>query len=303
MKVLLTGATGFIGRSVLEELIKRGYEICALTNSSSLLEMKNVTQAKLNLFDDKAVEEFLRENKFENLIHIAWYLGPKFGVSEENLDWLAASTKLLKSFKQNGGKKVLIAGTVSEYDFSYGYLTEDLTPLNNSTLYGKCKAALFEAASSYAKQEGLDFKWARIFNVYGPNERQSRLMPAVICSMLRNEDVKVSTCTKIQDYLHVFDVASGIVDLFESNVKGAVNISSGTPVKLRDIVEKISGILDFKGKILYGAIPANFEEPFVVGNNQKLINEVGWEQKISLEDGLRQTIQWWKENALKEIGV
>ena len=300
-KILLTGATGFIGRQVTVELLNKGYEVFAISNSSSLPKAKGLVQVKLNLFDENAIEEFLKEQKFENMIHMAWYLGPKFMSAEANLDWVGASLNLLKAFKNNGGEKVLIAGTMSEYDYSYGYLKEN-TPLNNSSLYGKCKAALFEASSAYAKQEGLDFKWARIFNTYGPNERQTRLMPSVICSILKNEDVKLSPCTKTQDYLHVFDIASGIVSLFESNVQGAVNISSGTPVKLKDIVEKIAQLLDYKGKLLFGAIPANFDEPFVIGCNEKLKN-LGWEQKISLEEGLKQTIQWWKEHALEEIGV
>ena len=299
-KILLTGATGFIGKSVTQELLKRGYEVFAVSNSKSLPEQKGLVQVGLDLFDEKSVEKFLNENKFASLIHLAWYLGPKFGQSDMNLDWLSASLKLLKIFKQNGGKKVLFAGTMSEYDYSYGYLKEDLTPLNNSSLYGKCKAALFETASAYTKQEKIDFKWARIFNVYGPNEKPSRLMPSVICSILKNEEIKLSTCLKTQDYLHVYDVASGIVDLFKSEVQGGVNISSGIPVKLRDIVDKIAQIMNYKGEIQYGAIPTTFDEPFVVGSNEILTQKIGWKPKFTLEEGLTQTIKYWEDSILKE---
>lgn len=295
-KVLITGATGFIGGNVALGLVQKGYKVFAPSNSLSLPKIEGLIQIKLDLFDTVAVEKFLAENKFENLIHLAWYTGAKCHSSDVNMDWTELSIKLLKSFKENGGKKALFAGSMSEYDFSYGYLKEDLTPLTNPSLYGKCKASLYEIASAYAKQSDLDFKWARIFNVYGPYEKKSRLMPSVICSILNNEDVKVSPCTKTQDYLHVFDTASGIVELFESSVQGAVNISSGTPIKLKVIVEKIAEIMEYKGKILYGAIPTNFEDNFVVGCNEKLINEVGWEQKLSLEDGLKQTIDWWRNN-------
>lgn len=295
-RILLTGATGFIGRNVASELIKRGYTVYAPSTSMSLPETEGLIQIKLNLFDKDAVEKFLEENKFKNLIHLAWYTGAKCHSSDLNLDWTALSLNLLKSFQKNGGKKALFAGSMSEYDFSYGYLKEDLTPLTNPSLYGKCKSSLFEMATTFAKQTDMDFKWARIFNVYGPYEKKSRLMPAVICSILNNEDVKVSTCTKIQDYLHVYDTASGIVELFGSNVQGAVNISSGTPVKLKVIVEKIAELMNFKGKVLYGAIPSNFEDPFIVGSNEILINKVGWKQKMDLEEGLKQTIDWWRNN-------
>lgn len=295
-KVLLTGATGFIGRNVVNELLSRGYIVFAPSNSCSLPETEGLIQIKLDLFDSNNLENFLEENKFEALIHLAWYTGAKCHSTDINLDWTALSINLLKSFKKYGGKKVLMAGSVSEYDFSYGYLKEDLTPLKNLSLYGKCKASLYEIASTYSKQTDLDFKWARIFNLYGPSEKKSRLMPAVICSMLNNEDVQVSTCTKTQDYLHVYDTSSAIVELFESNVQGAVNISSGTPLKLKVAVEKIAELMEFKGKILYGAIPTNFEDNFIVGCNERLTNEVGWTQKFDLENGLKQTIEWWRKN-------
>ena len=295
-KILLTGATGFIGKNVCSELIKRGYTVFATYNSIPLTEMGGLVQIKLDLFDTQAVKKFLEENRFENMIHLAWYTGEKCHSSDINLDWVSLSINLLKSFKENGGKKALMAGSVSEYDFSYGYLKENLTPLDNPSLYGKCKSSLYQIAKTYCEQNGIDFKWARIFNLYGPDEKESRLMPSVIHSILNNEDVKVSSCTKTQDYLHVFDTATGIVELFESKVHGAVNISSGIPVKLKVIVEKIAELMDYKGKISYGAIPANFEDNFVVGCNEKLINEVGWTQKYDLEKGLKQTINWWREN-------
>ena len=293
-RILITGGTGFIGRNVVNQLIEKGYEVHSLVFPPFVSEQDGLFQYEMNLMDTKAVEDFLKEHKFKNLIHLAWYVGKGCQTSPVNLDWVNVSLNLLKSFQENGGKKVLFTGSVSEYDYRYGYMTEDLTPLNNEYLYGKSKAALYNMAKDFCASNELDFKWARLFNVYGPNERDARLMPSVIISMLKGEDVKVSTCTKYQDYLHVEDIANGIVALFESDIRGAVNICSGEPIKLRAIVEKIAELTEFKGKILWGAIPTYFEEPLVVGNNLKLKNEVGFLPKYSLEDGLKQTINWWK---------
>lgn len=295
-KVLITGGTGFIGRNVVNELIKRGYEVHSLVYPPFAPEQDGLVQYEMNLMDNNAVSEFLKGHQFENLIHLAWYVGKGCQTSDMNLLWVSASLNLLKSFKDNGGKRVLMAGSVSEYDYSYGYMTEDITPLNNEFLYGKSKAALYSLAKDFCKLNNIDFKWARIFNVYGPREREARLMPSVITSMLKNEDVKVSTCLKYQDYLHVEDMANGIVSLFDSEITGAVNISSGEPVMLRTIVEKIAELTNFKGNILWGAIPIYFEEPLVVGNNSRLKNEVNFQPKYSLEEGLKHTIAWWKEN-------
>lgn len=294
-KVLVTGATGFIGSQVTAELLRRGYEVHALVYSKYVAEQPHFVQHTMNLMDTQAVSTFLSEHKFENLIHLAWYVGPKCHVHNLNLDWVVATLNLLKAFAENGGKVFSANGTVSEYDFSYGYLTEDKSPIENQSLHGVCKSAFYKIASSYCKQNNCQFKWPRIFNLYGPNEKPQRLMPSVINSCLKGEDVLVSDCLKFQDYLHVEDTARGIVDVFESNLQGAVNICSGQPVQLRTIVNKIAELTDFKGNILWGAIPAAFGDDVVVGNNEKL-KSIGWKPKYSLEDGLKQTINWWKEH-------
>lgn len=302
-KVLITGATGFIGRNVVTELIKRGYEVHSLVFPPFAPEQKGLVQYEMNLMDSGAVEKFLSEHHFENLIHLAWYVGKGCQTSDINLDWVSASLNLLKTFKFSGGKRVLFTGSVSEYDYQYGFMTEDKTPLNNQYLYGKSKAALYSLAKSYCEMNNLDFKWARLFNVYGPNERIQRLMPSVIISCLKNEDVKVSTCTKFQDYLHVEDLARGIVTLFESDVNGAVNICSGQPVQLRTIVEKIAQYTNYSGEIRWGAVPSYFDESVVVGNNSKLCNLVGFTPKYTLDEGLKQTIKWWEMNIKESINV
>ena len=294
-KVLVTGGTGFIGRNVVDELIKRGYEVHSLVYPPFAPEKDGLVQYEMNLLDKESLEEFFKNHSFENLIHLAWYVGPKCHVHDLNLDWTIATLNLLKFFKESGGKKFLGTGTISEYEYKYGYLVEDQTPTDPQTLYGNSKNAIFNIAKVYCKQNNIDFKWPRIFNLYGPAEKPQRLMPSVINSCLKGEDVKVSDCLKFQDYLHVEDTARGIVDVFESDIHGAVNICSGKPVQLRTIVEKIAELTDFKGNILWGAIPAAFGDDLVAGSNEKL-KSIGWKPKYDLETGLIQTINWWREN-------
>lgn len=299
-KVLITGGTGFIGRNVVNELIKRGYEVHSLVYPPFTKEQDGLVQYEMNLMDSAAVNKFLSEHHFENLIHLAWYVGPKCHIHDFNLDWTLATLNLLKSFKENGGKCFVGAGTISEYEYKYGYLLEDETPTDPQTLYGNSKNAIFNIAKVYCKQNNIKFKWPRIFNLYGPNEKSQRLMPSVINSCLKGEDVKVSDCLKFQDYLHVEDTARGIVQVFESDIEGAVNICSGKPVQLRYIVNKIAELTNFKGNILWGAIPAAFGDEVVVGNNEKL-KSIGWEPKYTLDEGLSQTIEWWKEYSKGEL--
>lgn len=294
-KILITGGTGFIGTQVVRELLERGYEVHSLVYPPFAPEQPNLIQHEMNLMDSAAVDAFLSGNHFEKLIHLAWYVGPKCQTSALNIDWLEVSLHLIKSFHKNGGKIVLAAGSMSEYDFSYGWCREDKTPLNPLSLYGQAKAALYETLKKFCAFTDLKLKWARLFNLYGPNEKPSRLMPSVINAMLKGEDVKVSPCTQTQNYLYVSDAAEAIVDFLESDVTGAVNITADTAVRLRDIIEKIKELTGFKGNILYGAIPPAFNQQFLSGDNTRLTKEIGWRQKTSLEDGLKLTIRWWRE--------
>ncbi len=294
-KILLTGASGFIGSQVLAELLRRGYEVHATVHSGGLPEHLGLTVHRLDLLDDAAVENLLARESFTHLLHLAWYVGKKCHVHELNLDWTAASLRLLQSFVHHGGKHFLGAGTCSEYEYKYGLLREDETPTNPGTPYGNGKNALFHLGRIYCAQNEVRFQWPRIFNLYGPGEKPQRLMPSVILSCLHGEDVRVSSCLKFQDYLHVEDTARGIVDVFESELFGAVNICSGKPVQLRMIVEKIAELTGFKGSILWGAIPAAFGNDLVVGDNTRLCS-VGWKPKYDLESGLQQTINYWRQH-------
>lgn len=298
-KVLITGGTGFIGKRVVDELLSRGYEVHSLVFPPFAPDKDGLIQYEMNLMESNKLDKFLEEHHFENLIHLAWYVGKGCHSSNLNLDWTIATLNLIKSFKEHGGKRYLGAGTISEYEYKYGYLIEDTTPTDPGTLYGNSKNAIYNITKVYCKQNQIDFKWARIFNLYGPDEKPQRLMPSVINSCLKGEDVKVSDCLKYQDYLHVSDTANGIVDLFESELNGAVNICSAKPVQLREIVKKIAELTKFKGNILWGAIPPAFGDDIVVGSNDKL-KSIGWYPQYSLEDGLIETINWWKKNS-KEI--
>lgn len=293
-RVLITGGTGFIGSQVVHQLLDRGYEVHSLVYPPFALEQTNLIQYEMNLLNANAIKKFFEEHQFESLIHLAWYVGPKCHMHDSNMDWLIATLNLMKAFKEHGGKVFLGAGTCSEYEYKYGYLTEDLTPTDSGTLYGNSKNAIYNVAKVYCKQNGIAFKWPRIFNLYGPNEKPQRLMPSVIQSCLKGEDVKVSDCLKFQDYLYVEDTARGIIAVLESDIEGTVNISSGQPIQLRTIVNKIAELTNFKGKILWGAIPAAFGDDIVVGNNEKL-KSIGWVPKYTLEEGLKQTINYWKD--------
>ena len=97
-KVLITGATGYIGTQVCAELLKKDYEIHAIVLPNTVNDKLLMEQHELDLMDKQAVSDFFKDNKFEKLIHLAWYVGPKCQISPLNLEWLESSLHLIKTF-------------------------------------------------------------------------------------------------------------------------------------------------------------------------------------------------------------
>ena len=238
----------------------------------------------------------MEQEKFTHLLHLAWYVGLEAHVHNLNMSWLTASLHLLECFASGGGKHFLGSGTCAEYEYKYGLMREDETPTSPGTLYGDGKNSLYRVARIYCAKNGLRFQWPRPFNCFGYGDKRSfRLIPSVIESCMRGEDVRISHCLNYKDFLYIKDTARGIVDVFESELTGAVNICSGKPVQLRDIVETIAKLTDFRGRILWGALSGAPKHEILVGDNSKLCS-IGWEQKYDLESGLKETIQERKEH-------
>jgi nucleoside-diphosphate-sugar epimerase len=295
-KVLLTGATGFIGHHCIEPLKARGFEVHAVSSKPMKQGASGVHWHQANLLEAGGAKSLLAEVKPTHLLHLAWFVVPgKLITAPENFAWVRASMELVQEFAALGGKRLTVCGSGYEYDWNYGYCSEKLTPAVPNTVYGSCKQALNLLVQSFASQNALSAAWGRVFFLYGPNEHPQRLVSSVILSLLKGEPAKCSHGRQIRDYMHVQDVADGMVALLDSEVTGAVNVSSGQATTLREIVLTIGRLLEKPELIQLGAIPARANDtPLVVGENLRLLNEVGWKQQFDLEAGLRQTIDWWK---------
>lgn len=297
MKVVVTGATGFIGRNALAPLVAKGYEVHAVTSRAAHVSEK-VHWHSLDLLDSNAVSRLMSEIRPTHLLHFAWFVEPgKFWHSVENFRWLELGIALLRHFCEAGGQRVVMAGTCAEYDWDYGFCSEGVTPCRPASSYGVCKNALQETLSAYSAEEKLSSAWGRIFFPYGPNEHPSRLLTSVINSLLRGEIARCSHGNQLRDFMHVEDIASAFVALLDSPVMGAVNIASGIPVSLREVVLMAADYLGARERVDFGAIPAQRNEPpLLVGDNRRLRDSTGWNHQRALHVGIEQTVDWWKEH-------
>ncbi len=295
-KVLVTGASGFIGRQCVPLLVSKGYEVHALSRRRpDETAHPNVIWHEIDLLRPGCAAALIRQMRPDCILHLAWYAEPgKFWEARENLDWVRASLELLGAFADNGGRRIVVAGSCAEYDCSAGECLENATPLLPVTLYGTSKHALERILHSSSRQTGLSSAWGRIFFLYGPHEQPSRLVAYVVRSLLRGDPALCSEGGQILDFLHVEDAASAFIALLESEVQGPVNIGSGRPIAVRDVLQEIGRKLGRLELIRFGARAASSETDRFWANTRRLVKEAGWKPRYSLAGGIEQTIEWWR---------
>lgn len=298
-KVLVTGANGYVGRHAVRLLAQQGLEVHAVTSHGEERRADGVAWHRADLFGEGSADALVGKVAPELLLHLAWYTAHgKYWTAAENFEWVRASLDLLRAFADRGGRRMVAAGSCAEYDWRFGWCSESLTPVAPASPYGVCKAALGSMAASLCASHGIGFAWGRIFHSYGPFEPEGRFVPGVIRSVLAGVPAACSEGTQIRDYLDVTDVAGAMVALLNSSVQGPVNIVSGVPRSLREIAQEIARQVGRPELLRFGArkAPAG-DPPVLLGDAGRLLGEVGWRPSLSLEDGLRAAIAWWRSRA------
>jgi UDP-glucuronate decarboxylase len=299
MRILVTGAAGFVGASVVRRLLTEGHEVGAVVRPGSsrwrLQELEaRLTLIECELADRDALGRALGSWQADACIHLAWYAVPgKYLDARENLDCLEESLRLLELVAQAGCRHVVITGTCAEYDTDVGYLRES-GPTRPATLYAAAKLALATTGAIRAAQLGITLSWARLFYLYGPYEDERRMVPSLIRALLENKPFKASTGTQIRDYLHVEDVAGALCGLAVAHANGTFNVCSGEPIHVRDLMAAIGRIAGRPEIIRFGELPdRGWEPPFICGDPARLRTATGLMPAYGLEAGLRQTLEWW----------
>lgn len=301
MQVLVTGATGFVGSYLTRILVREKCAVYVLIRRTSdrwrlkdILGSLNVINCDLTRQD--ALKMVIKEVCPDVCFHLAWKATPgKYLGSTDSLSMLFASAHLASQLADNGCKRFIGVGTCFEYDVQRpGYLSED-SPTSPRGLYGASKLAAFHILGELSRAAGMDFTWLRLFYLYGPFEDNRRLVPYIICSLLRNEEARITSGDQVRDYLHVEDVADAIWAVFKHRITGAVNVGSGNPLPIKEIASIIGQTIGKPLLIRMGGLPKPDSDPsFICANSSLLRLKTGWAPKYDIEQGLHQTIEWWK---------
>lgn len=301
MRVLVTGAAGFVGSHVTRRVVQDGHAVWAAIRPGESTDrladvLDHLSVVAVDLREASAVQNLISAARPDCTIHLAWYAVPgKYWTAPENLDCVTMTLALARALGAAGCSRLVAAGSCAEYDWNYGYLSEDTTPLKPRSLYGACKNATREILDAFCIRAGMQFAWTRLFYLYGPTEAKERLVPHVVLALLRGECAKCTNGEQIRDFLHVDDVASAVWAVAKSDLSGPVNIGSGQPVKIRTIVETIAKHLHREEKVELGSFSGDPYEPaLLLADVRKLTSVAGWKPSLSLKDGVANTCEWWR---------
>lgn len=269
--VLLTGATGFVGRQVLQALGKHGVQVRVVIREGTqarLAVLENVAKIieTSDLFSENADWWAENCNGINTVIHAAWYAEPgQYLQSAKNIDCLTGSLQLAKGAAKAGVRRLIGIGTCFEYDLTEGILSVE-TPLRPVTPYAGAKAAAFMALAQWLPAQGIEFAWCRLFYLYGEGEDGRRLVPYLRAKLEAGEPAELTSGNQIRDFLDVGQAAKMIVEVALSKQQGPVNICSGESITVRQLAEQIADEYGRRDLLQFGARPDNLvDPPCVVG--------------------------------------
>lgn len=294
-RVLITGASGFLGQAVIKKLSQcdEVEAVAVVSGRKEVCFASNILVEKANLLNPDACKQLIIKTKPDCICHLAWGQEEEdFRHSHTNLAWLEASVRLLDIFATCGGKRFLFAGSSTEYDDKTGKLSETnrVVPM---TLYGACKKSFAQIMKSYCQIEKIQYVDMRFFTIYGEGDSHSfGAIPQTINHFLRGESVICKSPQNIRDYIYVDDAADVVKTLIENNFCGSVNIGSGHPKMMRNVFEEIAkemhaeSLLQFADNVYCDMIH--------VADTTEMDKFVDRSQWMPFERGLSQTISWWK---------
>ena len=242
-KVLVTGATGFVGNYVVKKLLEENYEVTATslneTKAKNAEWFKHVTYIPFNLNElckEKNYYSFFKQPDL--LIHLAWEGLPNYKSDFHIKINLPNHCNFLENLISNGLSDISVTGTCLEYGLLQGCLNEKLF-VSPSNPYGIAKYKLYEFLAGLQKNYSFNLKWIRLFYIYGEGQNPNSLFSQLDRALANKEKIfNMSGGEQVRDYLPVLKVAEYILKIaVQKKVTGIINCCSGKPVKLKDFAE------------------------------------------------------------------
>ena len=283
-RIVVTGATGLIGKELEVPLHNAGFEIYAIT-----VDEKNPNNGihwlRGNLFDDEFVNRSFAAIKPTHLLNMAWATTGDYLQSDVNYKFLQAGVTLAQAFCNNGGCRAVYAGTCFEYKLKDTPIKEcdELEP--GKYAYTFCKDALRRLVARYFADHNVSFGYGRIFYAFGRREAKSRLIGMVLDRLSKNQSVEITSGKLRRDYIYAKDIAGAFTKFIDSDVQGCVNVCAGHAISIHDLALSLARLLG-KEHLMRFVDSVESQPPLIVGDNGRLVNEVGYVPQWTIAQAL-----------------
>lgn len=289
-KILVTGGTGFLGSQTILELKKTKFDITSLSLNKPLLKQK-IKKVKYIYCDISNKKNLKKLNKnFDYIINFAGY------VEHQNQHTISKHFKGCKNLVDHFGKNLRLfiqIGSSLEYSGNYfpNFEKDICRPRSN---YGKSKLK----ATNFLKKKKINYVVLRLYQIYGPFQKNNRLIPQVINNLLRNGNLKVTSGSQKRDYLYIDDFTRLIKKILKKKKinNGIYNVGTGKSIEIKKIINFIYKKIN-KGKIDFGVKKIRKDESKVLYPNiTKIKKEFNWKPKVKINVGINKTILNYKKN-------
>lgn len=306
--VLVTGASGFVGSHLVNKLNLKKAKVVTLSKKG-IKSFTNIVDETGSVENFELLNEIIKKNKVKIIFHLAAQPIVEVGQSNPVPTFevnIRGTWNILEAAKENDIQKIVIASTVHVYGNNPRVPLKEKYFPQPSRPYETSKACADLLAQSFADTYNLPVEIPRFANIYGPGDLNfSRLIPKVIKSILNNERPEVWDIGSVRDFLYIDDAINAYLTLAEKQLNNdkrvrVFNFGTGKPIKIYDLVLKI---IELAGK----KIDVKMENPPDERSNEikkqyvsivKAKKELGWSPKVGLDEGLLETIKWYKKNPL-----
>lgn len=311
-KILVTGAAGFIGSHLVEELVEQGYNVRAFVRYNSRGERgwleSSPCRDEVEIFfgDVRDYESVKRAARgVEAVFHLAALIGIPYSY-DAPLAYIRTNVEgtynVLRAALEEGVARVVHTSTSEVYGTARYVPIDEEHPVQAQSPYAATKIAADQLALSFHRSFGLPVVVVRPFNTYGPRQSARAVIPTIISQALAGVDpIRLGSLTPTRDFNYVRDTVCGMitVGLSEHAVGRVVNIGSGREISIGGLVELVAGIVGRKIEVAVEEDrirPQGSEVERLVCDNRLARELAGWSPRYTLEEGLRDTVNWFKEN-------
>lgn len=295
-KIVLTGATGFIGSTVLKKLLADGHQaIVLLRHESKMDRIIGVTgyeSVHYQTLTQEGLAETLATYKPDAFIHLGW---KGVGGSDRNQPFqvtenLSATIHSVELAHKAGCEHWIGIGSQAEYGNPNRKVSEN-APALPTTLYGKAKLAACWAGTGLCEELVMKASWIRVFSTYGVGDEPTWFIPYIITELKKGNVPKLTNCEQLWDYLYVEDAANAILSVVYQRASGIFNIGSGQAVSLKSVVELIRKSVASDAVIDYGAVPYRPDQVMhLEADTSRIRQATGWTPSVTLKDGIERMI-------------